>query len=349
MERKNVRTFILLAVLGLSNAVSADVSCDEQLVVFGDSLSDTGNVFVLEQGTFPPSPPYAGGRFTDGLGFSPGIVWVEYLADMLGLQRPAARLTTNSPSTNYAFGGAVTGSIPAVFHPALNPETTLQGGLPLDDQVGFFLKDVQDSTLPSISDCGLDPANSLFVVWIGSNDILLLAEKKPKRAVQSIRSNIEKLIEVGATQFLVANTPDLSSIPGVTGPYSSLFVGNTLLDESPSKIEKSVIKFNTKLSKALDKIEKKNPEVSIHRFDVFSLLSDVQANPESYGFNSNTATPLLSEEVLFLGQPGELIQNVPGETLFWDGVHPNSNAHAVLAEAACRALDRPDATCELGW
>jgi hypothetical protein len=50
-----------------------------QIVAFGDSLTDVGDVYLSTNGTFPAAPPYAAGRFTDGL------VWVEQLASRLGL------------------------------------------------------------------------------------------------------------------------------------------------------------------------------------------------------------------------------------------------------------------------
>jgi outer membrane lipase/esterase len=37
-----------------------------QLVIFGDSLSDIGNVYILTNYTYPISPPYYQGRFCDG-------------------------------------------------------------------------------------------------------------------------------------------------------------------------------------------------------------------------------------------------------------------------------------------
>src|SRR5437879_10322860 len=49
-----------------------------QLTVFGDSLADSGNVFVLSGGLFPPSPPYA-------QRLSNGPTAVDVLAANLGL------------------------------------------------------------------------------------------------------------------------------------------------------------------------------------------------------------------------------------------------------------------------
>ena len=85
---------LLFVLLGWSwNAVADDDDDDggvvaapiTDLYVFGDSLSDTGNLFALTFGIEPPSPPYFDGRFSDG------PVWVETLA-------PLNRLTAAPPS-----------------------------------------------------------------------------------------------------------------------------------------------------------------------------------------------------------------------------------------------------------
>ncbi|MBV8232201.1 MAG: hypothetical protein JO329_19640, partial [Planctomycetaceae bacterium] len=70
-----------------------------QLVAFGDSLTDVGNVYHITNGTFPVSPPYDQGRFSDG------PVWVEELASRMGLPAP---LPSSEGGTDFAFGGAET-------------------------------------------------------------------------------------------------------------------------------------------------------------------------------------------------------------------------------------------------
>ncbi|MGI9449228.1 MAG: SGNH/GDSL hydrolase family protein, partial [Geminicoccaceae bacterium] len=66
------------------------------VVVFGDSLSDRGNIPILSDGVnFPPSPPYVDNRFSNG------PVYSELLPGLLG--------ATCDPSLNFATGGALTG------------------------------------------------------------------------------------------------------------------------------------------------------------------------------------------------------------------------------------------------
>lgn len=86
----------LLAAFATGSAFGAPIT---KLVIFGDSLSDTGNVYLATGGVYPPAPPYFPGRFSNG------PIWVDYLAANYG--------TTAVPflagGTNFAVGGASTG------------------------------------------------------------------------------------------------------------------------------------------------------------------------------------------------------------------------------------------------
>lgn len=74
----------------------AEAQAFSELIVFGDSVSDTGNWWV---GGTPP-PQFVGGRFSNG------PVWVEELASQFDLPTP---LPSEAGGTNYAWGGARTG------------------------------------------------------------------------------------------------------------------------------------------------------------------------------------------------------------------------------------------------
>jgi phospholipase/lecithinase/hemolysin len=82
----------------------------DRFVVFGDSLSDPGNAFVLLQAvtvppfaSFVPSAPYARG----GLHFSNGATWVEQLS-ILEKAMPSSGPALAQPAVfaNYAVGAA---------------------------------------------------------------------------------------------------------------------------------------------------------------------------------------------------------------------------------------------------
>lgn len=146
----------------------------DQLYVFGDSLSDVGNVFRATGGQFP-APPYFEGRHSNGK------VWVEELATKLNLSGDRVE--------NFAWGGATTGrnglnQVPGVL---AQVETFVQNQSKLDPQ-------------------------ALFVVWAGANDYLFSSET-PTASIDNLSRSLQSLIQSGAKRFLVANLPDLGQLP----------------------------------------------------------------------------------------------------------------------------------------
>lgn len=154
-----------------------------QLVVLGDSLSDTGNVFAATGGMTPPAP-YFQGRFSNG------PVWVEQFADRLGVARPTPSLLGG---TNYAWAGATTG-------PAFDG-----GEVPnMVAQVGQYL--AGNAPTPT----------TLYAVWGGAND-LLNGQTDPTVPAAFLAAEIAALANAGGKQFLVPNLPPLGDLPGLRG------------------------------------------------------------------------------------------------------------------------------------
>jgi phospholipase/lecithinase/hemolysin len=146
-----------------------------ELYVFGDSLSDVGTVFRATGGTYPPSPTYFQGRYSNGR------VWAEYLADRLHL--------SSRQTNNFACGGATTGS----------ERNTLVPGLLT--QVQSFTQTHQQTN-----------PDGLYVVWAGANDYLQ-GVSSATVPVENLTGAITSLVGVGAKKILVANLPDLGQLP----------------------------------------------------------------------------------------------------------------------------------------
>lgn len=163
----------LSAVLGLPNGAASQNY--QQLYVFGDSLSDTGNAFKTTQGDSPPSPPYFRGRYSNG------PVWAEYLASKLKV--------SVTPDTNFAFGGATSG----------DSQSTPPGLL---TQVQRF-KTTHSSANP----------NALYIVWAGANDYLG-GGTDTAIPIDNIATAVKSLAAAGAKNIAVLNLPDLGKLPG---------------------------------------------------------------------------------------------------------------------------------------
>lgn len=219
-----------------------------QMYVFGDSLSDDGNLFAATGGVIPPSPPYFNGRLSNG------PVWVENLAPLLGL--------AVNPDTNVAFSGATTGTLNTLNQqfPELPPLPGLQV------QIDGFI-----AATPSA-----DP-NGLYVLLAGPNDYLNAGITDVTVPVSNTVNAVTKLAQDGARNFLVANLPDLGATPGVRnrGPQAQQFL--TQLTNL----------HNSSLAAAMDNIDL-NPNINITLFDLNALVNDTIVNPSNYGFTNVT-------------------------------------------------------------
>ncbi len=210
-----------------------------QLYVFGDSLSDVGNVFRATGGKYPTSPPYFQGRFANG------PIWVEYLADRLAL--------TDERSTNYACGGATTGS------------GSINGIPGLLGQVYNFTKTHQRAN-----------PQALYVIWAGANDYLYGAANTPT-PVENLSKAIQSLTQVGAKKILVANLPDLGKLPATRN------AGNS------QRLSSITSAHNLGLAESVNLLQQKlAPDTEIHVFDVNALYREAITNPGKFGFNNVT-------------------------------------------------------------
>jgi outer membrane lipase/esterase len=305
------KLWVLLVVVLLAPAV-ASAAPITSLYVFGDSLSDQGNGFILTGG-FPPAP-YAQRA-------SNGPVAVERLAADLGIALAPAALG----GTNYAVVGAATGLvlIPGSSPPAFvdNIAAISYGqpallGTSLLNQVAEFLL-----TGPVI-----DPAGSLFFVWGGANDFSINPSAQTAvNAATNIATAINALYLDGARQFLVPNLPDLSRTP----------YGQALPPFERAGLQALTVGFNNTLAAALSALSGL-PGIDITTVDTFALVNTILANPGAFGF-SNVSSPCLTGDFA----AGAVICPNPGTFVFWDSLHPTTAAHGVLGDAFARAVPEP--------
>jgi phospholipase/lecithinase/hemolysin len=175
----------LLATLGACLlCVFASASPLHNIVIFGDSLSDNGNLYEYMNHQLPQSPPYFEGRFSNG------PVWIEHLSSFYFPIDPKAH------TANYAVGGAGV---------SMNEE---------DDDVLFTLRREVTSYLLSHQDKASE--DSLYILWIGANNYLAMpsnVERALKEVNEGITQSLQKLVEKGAKHILVLNLPDLGKSP----------------------------------------------------------------------------------------------------------------------------------------
>jgi phospholipase/lecithinase/hemolysin len=279
---------VAMVVAVLAVTVGASAQSFSSMVVFGDSLSDTGNLFDFTDGTIPASPPYFEGRFSNG------PVWVEYLASRMGL--------TPDLVVNFAMGGATTGhtniTVPEAPGLLAQIETFAASGGPADPE-------------------------ALYVVWAGANDFLEDAsdpEATITTAVDNIATAVSTLATLGAHTVVVPNLPALGRTPDARESGDPLLIaGATLLS----------IAFNRTLAPTLDRLEA-TLGIDLIALDVFALFRAVIADPAAVGL-TNVTDRCLSADLT-------TVCDTPEQYLFWDGRHPTTAAHAILADAAFAAV-----------
>jgi phospholipase/lecithinase/hemolysin len=247
--------FLLAAALCASGFAHA--SSFTQIVAFGDSLSDTGNVYIGSGGALP-GPGYAiyngFGIFTNPqVASGPSGLWVDQLAVRLGVSAPAPFLAGGS---DYAIGSAF----------SAGPNGVVPG---LDAQVGDYLTSVG----------GHASATSLYTFWGGANDIF--NGLNPITAADNIAAEIAAVATDGGKTFLWLNLPPLGNTPGLSStPLAG--AANT-----------ASLAFDIEYAHDLAGLDASG--LNVIGINVNGLFSSISANPSQFGLTDITddcmATP----------------------------------------------------------
>ena len=319
----SAKTHIVMGVLALALVVPgwAAAQAPERVVVFGTSLSDPGNAFALGGGTSTPPDfgldPFLipGAPYTGGGGgshhFSNGPTWVEQLGRSLGLARSVApALRDNNPnSSNYAVGGARARDVAGSFN--------------LSAQLQAFLTDSG----------GIAPANALYVIEMGGNDLrdalaAVLVTQDPTAAnpiiggaLTAIADAIQELYVRGARKFLVWNGPDIGLTPAIRplGPVVAGIAGNLANG------------FNSNLGAVLNGLRAGLFGIDITVVDVHATLTAVAADPAAFDLSEAAIACLTPNVRPFRCKNADAF-------LFWDGIHPTTVGHGIIAQEAARVL-----------
>lgn len=146
-----------------------------RVVTFGDSLSDTGNLYNGSQWVFPNRNSWFLGHFSNGL------VWTEYLAKEKSL-----------PLYNWAVGGAA----------GTNQYVALTG---VYDQVTSYL------TYMKIAK-SYNPENTLFTLEFGLNDFMNY-DREVSDVKADLSSALIRLTDAGAKHLIMLTLPDATKAP----------------------------------------------------------------------------------------------------------------------------------------
>ena len=300
------KSLVALAALGFVTATAnaaAPGTAYDNIIVFGDSLSDVGNDFAATGGT-EPAAPYFDGRFSNGQ------VWVEHLAGVYG-----KTLTPSLSSGNdFAFGGA---------------ETTLDR--PIGSVVIPSLKTQSISYLVAAG--GRSDPNALYVIWGGGNDVFCSIpvttvcsangtaspSALPAKYAARTFGIIERLKVTGARSFLVVGVPDVGLTPAAIAAGPSTAAAATQLAKQ----------LNAKLAATLAD-PGLNSGATIIYINVFKVMDAILEGSTHFAF-TDVVDPCY-------GGSGTAFCADPAHTFFWDAIHPTSFGHAMIGIEAMKAL-----------
>jgi phospholipase/lecithinase/hemolysin len=307
----------------------------DKIVIFGDSLSDNGNMFNLTSGKIPRNPPYYAGHFSDGM------AWVEYVASAL-------RLNTQDKTefADYAYAKAWGSDLNDI------------------DPLSFFtLSSEIDEYVQYASKHGAQESNHLFSIWIGNNDYLggdktLSDDTATTLTVNAIKSGIETLIADGARHFLILNLTNLGVTP------SSVALG----PDVSGRLTRLSYLHNSKLSLMLNDLKISHPDIDIIEVNLMAYFEDLLQHPEKYKFKvidracydgdfGNLSDPgkqftaTLQHKVQLNGKyyaqstthssEWSVCSN-PDEYIYWDSLHPTAHVHRLLANFVLEELKKHD-------
>jgi len=302
---------ITAALLFGASASATDFS---NVIVFGDSLSDSGNI-ALASGSPVPM------RFTT----NPGTTTAENVATGLGF--------TLAPSlaggTDYAFGGAgLVNNVAAV--PTLPQQLQMYLG----------------------ANGGKADSNALYQVWGGANDIFYLSGTlTDPNAIAAGAANAAKtelgllggLQAAGARYVVVYNLPDLGKTPSAAAGGAAAQAGATQL----------AVLYNGVLNSGIAQLSNNGLNViPVNTYALLNEVIANPAGYGFTNVTAPACTGGSGSSIECGPQgSGASVTYAPGTEktyLFADGVHPTTAAHAMLGQYVLSVIRAPEQISLLG-
>ncbi|KAJ3159963.1 hypothetical protein HDU86_001228 [Geranomyces michiganensis] len=268
-------TLLLLALSsGLASAAPVKVA---NLVTFGDSWTDLGNVFALTNGTWPTAAYYKG-RFTNG------PVWSE---------------STGAKVSNYAYGGATTGSALIQGYTGPNGDVPVPG---ISEQIDAYLAVTGSS----------DIACNTHTFWAGGNDaffaFMLGKNITGADAAANMIRDVKKVQAKGGKKVVVFQLPELSTIPYLGSP-----------DTIPAR--PFFAEFTKAYNNGVERAAKADKSIKV--FPTYEFIANFHV-PDRISSCLNVTSQVACAD--------------PARHLYWDSFHFTSRVHAAVGHAFKRFL-----------
>ncbi|WP_243042004.1 autotransporter outer membrane beta-barrel domain-containing protein [Dyella sedimenti] len=366
MPRTRLIAGAITAALIFSSSAMAASAPFSNVIVFGDSLSDAGNISLASDPTI--QPPL---EFTT----NPGAVTVQNVAGHYGYSLTAslaggsdyawggAGIFNNSPGTPaavptitdqvnaYLAGGkidgkalySIWGGANDIFYAATAAGAGATAQQLIQQNVAAQIAQLQAAGVPAAQIAALTPTITQQVTALVTQQVLAAAgvsgfmtadqaQASIAAAAQQEVKLIGQLKAAGVKNILVFNLPNIGLTPSATEQGASAAASLTGLSQV----------FNGQLNAGIAQLGK-----GIVPVDTYSLLNEVIASPGKYGFTNvtNEACGVGSTSVQCgpegSGLPYTYAQGANSTYLFADGVHPTTAADVMLGQYVVSILSAP--------
>ncbi|CAF2127165.1 unnamed protein product [Rotaria magnacalcarata] len=232
------------------------------IVCFGDSHSDTVNLYNLTGSKWPINPPYYRGRFSNG----------NICIEQLGIFN----------LMNYAYESATTDN-------DLVPGVT---------EMNITVPDVRQQISLHKNNTDLTKINfdqTIYIIWAGANDyflisIYLLAKHiiiVNQPSFQSYPAVVGSNISPYLNQLTLAHNSNLSNvIQSLQLNFSNVSLELFDYEKWFPYLNQLTLAHNSNLSNVIQSLQLNFSNVSLELFDVYSLLTNILMNSSTYGINS---------------------------------------------------------------
>ena len=333
---------LLLAGCALTVSASiaqAQFATSGDVISFGDSLSDNGNLFATT-GTANDFP--GSSRFVN-----PGsLTWIEQL---LGGTPDPTGANAVSPQNSPVQGTGVAGDVNVAFGGAFAGSGGLAAGIPgRTEQQGIFA-----------ASGGTIDADDTVTYWAGANNFFAglplvtdaagaaaLGQSVGALAVNDITQLATGAVAPGGGpgQLVYLNLPNLASLPstnlgaaqaaaGAAAQVAALGGDAAAQAAVLGAAEFATQNYNTTLEVGVAQLAAVDTNTDFVLIDVAAVFDEVTADPEAFGFTNVTAG------CVFDAACAAADFETQNEFLFSDGVHPTNAGHALIAELARQTID----------
>ncbi|KAI9096391.1 hypothetical protein K1719_026110 [Acacia pycnantha] len=333
---------------------------------FGDSLTDTGNLYFSSQPP-PPNPcfhhPYGKTYFHQPTGrCSDGRLIIDFIAESmriplvkpyLSMMNEKVKHLNKEEGVNFAVIGAT--ALDVRFYEDIGIHNC-----PTNDslitQLGWF-KELLPSLCNSSSSCDEVIGKSIFFVGeIGGNDFNYLFMSRRNLTeiksfvapvIDAISSTIIELINVGAQTLMVPGNLPI----GCNAIYLTLYQSKRKKDYDEAGclvwLNKFAKHYNQRLQSELNRIQVLHPHAKIIYADYYNTALPLYHYPTKFGFITSLSACCGSggaynyNASAMCGEEGVKACDDPSKHISWDGLHLTEAAYRLMAQAL---VNRPYAS-----